>query len=550
MTNKSELGFPIEWQSEEDKKEVWSRKQIADRYPDPVTPLFADVWFSNLGPAIKRMGDTLNILKKGFIPRYVIFNGYAYGNLDPRNMSKLKLVRLLFQLYHKAHYTEKNYKAEMEVPHLRRVVQLQSFDLKKASIAELDSHLSRLEKTFEDWMVSQNITFFFTEIAIKIFGVMTRLLFGKSDTKLYLKLTAGFENESVIMNREMARLATLVRNNKNKILFEKYSGIELLRKIKPERSLVNFRKEFNVFLDSHGIRTTHWDFVYPTWKEAPEIVLDLIKGFVADPAKLEDKLKAQKSERKNAIKTIKLSFQKSFWKRPLQGHYFKWMDLAQRYTILKERRQVNMYKVWYPIRLTVQQIGKRLLKTSVVGKDSDTFFLRRKELSEIIAVLKTNKVTLSWEKSYKDLIDKRREAWSKQFELEPPIIMRRGSVTKVKKTQKGKELKGTPASAGVAISKSNIILTPRELGEFRQGDILVTKYTNPSWTPLFGSASGVVTEAGGVLSHAAIVAREYSIPAVVGLHKATKLIKNQEIITVDGNSGVVSKNLSSKTTEV
>lgn len=78
-----------------------------------------------------------------------------------------------------------------------------------------------------------------------------------------------------------------------------------------------------------------------------------------------------------------------------------------------------------------------------------------------------------------------------------------------------------------------------EAGKLKPGDVLVTETTAPPWTPLFASASAVVTDAGGVLSHCAVVAREYCIPAVVGTGEATALLRDGQVIEVDGDAGVV-----------
>lgn len=100
-------------------------------------------------------------------------------------------------------------------------------------------------------------------------------------------------------------------------------------------------------------------------------------------------------------------------------------------------------------------------------------------------------------------------------------------------------LKGTPASQGTATGTARVITSLDNLDAFQPSDILVTIATSPSWTPLIHTASAIVTEFGGSLSHAAIVSREYGIPAVVGIKNATKKIKSGSTIKVDGTNGTV-----------
>ena len=100
-------------------------------------------------------------------------------------------------------------------------------------------------------------------------------------------------------------------------------------------------------------------------------------------------------------------------------------------------------------------------------------------------------------------------------------------------------IKGIAGSPGQFTGRAIIIRSLTQVKRFKPGDILVTEATNPSWTPLIHAASAVVTDLGGALSHAAIVCREYGIPAVVGTKNATKQIKNGAIIIVNGDNGVV-----------
>jgi pyruvate,water dikinase len=100
-------------------------------------------------------------------------------------------------------------------------------------------------------------------------------------------------------------------------------------------------------------------------------------------------------------------------------------------------------------------------------------------------------------------------------------------------------LHGRPASAGTAYGPARIVRGPEDFDRVRRGDVLVCRFTDPAWTPLFGVVAAVVTEIGGPLSHAAIVAREQRIPAVVGVADATSLLTDGSRTTVDGTTGTV-----------
>ena len=103
----------------------------------------------------------------------------------------------------------------------------------------------------------------------------------------------------------------------------------------------------------------------------------------------------------------------------------------------------------------------------------------------------------------------------------------------------GSGMTGVAASPGVTSGPVRVIAGPAEFKRLRPGDVLVCQATDPAWTPLFASASAVVAETGGLLSHAAIVAREYGIPAVLGVLEATTRLHDGQVVTVDGGAGRV-----------
>lgn len=102
-----------------------------------------------------------------------------------------------------------------------------------------------------------------------------------------------------------------------------------------------------------------------------------------------------------------------------------------------------------------------------------------------------------------------------------------------------KIIKGIPASSGEVRGKVRVILSPEDFSKFEAGEILVTRSTNPEWTPLLAVAKAVITDTGGALCHAAIVSREYGIPAVVGTQNATGILKDGQTIEVSGSEGLI-----------
>jgi pyruvate,water dikinase len=118
--------------------------------------------------------------------------------------------------------------------------------------------------------------------------------------------------------------------------------------------------------------------------------------------------------------------------------------------------------------------------------------------------------------------------------------MFKGEMTPPNTSQReANRVKGVAGSAGVARGTARVIRSLAEAGKLQPGDVLVAAATEPPWTPLFATASAIVTDVGGVLSHSAVVAREYRIPAVVGTGHATTTFEDGQLLEVDGNAGIV-----------
>ena len=114
-----------------------------------------------------------------------------------------------------------------------------------------------------------------------------------------------------------------------------------------------------------------------------------------------------------------------------------------------------------------------------------------------------------------------------------------GIILKVKLKNTKMIVKGTPASQGKVKGIGRVVISLDKIDKFKKGDILVTRATSPSWTPFIHASSGVITEFGSSLSHAAIISREYGKPAVVGVKDATELIKDGQTIEMDATNGVI-----------
>ena len=174
----------------------------------------------------------------------------------------------------------------------------------------------------------------------------------------------------------------------------------------------------------------------------------------------------------------------------------------------------------------------RLVQARVLREKEDIFFLTFQELHDVV---RTNQVD-------DQLIHRRKDAFRSYQALTPPRVLTSDGEVLAGAYRRDDlpagALAGLPVSAGAVEGRARVILDMAE-ADLEAGDILVTTCTDPSWSPLFVAITGLVTEVGGLMTHGAVIAREYGLPAVVGVEHATRLIRDGQRIRVHGTDGYV-----------
>jgi pyruvate,water dikinase len=208
------------------------------------------------------------------------------------------------------------------------------------------------------------------------------------------------------------------------------------------------------------------------------------------------------------------------------------IDLIRNFIGYREYPKYSMINRYFIYKQAILKEADQLVRAGVIHEKEDIYYLTFEELRE---VTRTNKP------DYR-LISKRKEEHNLYEKLTPPrVITSDGEIVagKYKRDNlpEGAVL-GLPVSSGMIEGRARVILNLED-ANLEEGDILVTTYTDPSWTPLFVSIKGLITEVGGLMTHGAVIAREYGLPAVVGVEDATRLIKDRQRIRVNGTEGYV-----------
>jgi pyruvate,water dikinase len=211
------------------------------------------------------------------------------------------------------------------------------------------------------------------------------------------------------------------------------------------------------------------------------------------------------------------------------------ITLSRKFLALREDLRFGLDKVFYRLRRLLLAIGQHdQLKLMREFKDS-IFFL---ELNELRGLL-NQEVAID---DFVSLVRTRMSDYDNCQNQSPPYYLKitGNDVISLEHAEcKGMTIQGVAASPGVAEGTARVIYSDKEFYKLKRGDILIAHNTDPGWTPLFLAISGIVVEIGGILNHCAIVAREYNIPAVVGIVNVTKQINDGQRVRVNGNTGTV-----------
>ncbi len=289
------------------------------------------------------------------------------------------------------------------------------------------------------------------------------------------------------------------------------------------------------FLDKYGMRCIgEIDITRPRWSERPDTLVPVILGNVKnfEPGAGERRFEQGRQEAWKKEQEL-LERVRGLPDGERKAEETKRMiDRVRTFIGYREYPKYGMVSRYFVYKRALLEEAERLVQAHVLREKEDISYLTLQELHDVV---RTNQVD-------DQLIHQRKDAFRSYQTLTPPRVLtsdgeviagayRRDDVP-------AGALVGLPVSAGIIEGRARVIHDMAE-ADLEVGDILVTPYTDPSWTPLFVAITGLVTEVGGLMTHGAVIAREYGLPAVVGVEQATLLITNGQRIRVDGTDGYV-----------
>ncbi|WP_030796904.1 rifamycin-inactivating phosphotransferase [Streptomyces sp. NRRL S-337] len=295
------------------------------------------------------------------------------------------------------------------------------------------------------------------------------------------------------------------------------------------------RDAIEAYLDRYGMRCVgEIDITRPRWRECPTtlvpVILDNVRNFEPGAAERRFEEGRQKAQRKEQDVLSRLRALPDGDRKADETK--RMIDRVRTFIGYREYPKYGIVSRYFVYKQALMAEAERLVRANLLPEKEDVFYLTFQEFHDVV---RSHQVE-------NQLIQQRKDAFRSYHALTPPRVL----------TSEGEALTGAyrrddvpagaliglPVSAGTVEGRARVILDMAE-ADLEAGDILVTAFTDPSWSPLFVGITGLVTEVGGLMTHGAVIAREYGLPAVVGVEQATRLIRDGQRIRVHGTGGYV-----------
>ena len=429
----------------------------------------------------------------------------------------------------------------------QHIAYFESSDLRGMSLDQLRAHLAEALKRGERMGALHGVVLPML-FAMSQFEELYCELFEGATTLDALRLTQGFDNKTMEGDRALWRLSRAARSTPEvRAILSGHAAGDVIPALEKSSASQQFLADLRSWLAQYGQRLNSvFALGEPSWIEDPTPAIQNLQAYVAQPdLRPEMESAALVAEREKAVAEARAKL--TGYPQPVVARFETLLKAAQVATVVHEDHNFWIdQRMFYHVRRLIIEFGQRLAQAGTLEAVNDVFYLMPDELQNGRDV------------PMKRLVQERKAEMERFSRVTPPPML--GTMPAFEMTDGGSmiralfkgemspantgngeanKVKGVAGSAGVARGTARVIHSLAEAGKLQPGDVLVAISTEPPWTPLFATASAIVTDAGGVLCHSAVVAREYRIPAVVGAGHATSTFHDGQLLEVDGDAGTV-----------
>lgn len=547
--------FPVTWERPDDASLFWQIERL--HWPDPMTPMdfaFMRAAHVQFNWAFASYGVPLR-----YTPRHINYRWYFSVNpsIDDLALMPAMMQAGLANLEATIPRLRDLWNDEW-LPEVRQILDAwERFDLAGASMPELLEHFSAtIDRHERVWQIHFLQTFP-VYMAMSAFDDLYQDLFGTENGLDAYRLMQGLDNKTVAMGRAFWRLSRQVLASPTlRVALDEPDASSVIARLNESGEGRAFLAAFDAFLNEFGRRGDQLGVSFVSWREDPSQAIRQLQEYVSQPdLNAEAEMAALAADREQALATARAAL--AGYPRPVIEQFESMLASAQQATIISEDHNYYIdFGAIYQVRQVILEFGRRFTAAGVLADPRDVFMLTPDELRETAEQLPhvnrhTRVAVRTAEMEHFRRIAAPPALGTPPAAPPPDDPLSRtigkffGSPMPEPETSNGAlVIHGGSGSPGKARGVARVILSLADAGRLTKGDILIAPTTAPAWTPLFATAGAVVTDTGGVLSHSAVVAREYRIPAVVGAGIATTVIQDGDMIEVDGDNGVVRVNQS------
>ena len=540
--------FPITWEPLDDARLFWFRDQL--HLPEPITPLdedFARCVYAGMSAFFEAYEVPLRVRSRRF-------NTYFYWAVVPviappdelANQSKRSDEAVSGVMVRLAEVWRDEVFPEVK----RHLSFWEEFDLTAATTPALLDHLAETVTRYQRIWVLHFRVVMPKHIVISTFDDLYRDLLGNQTAFDAYQLLRGFDNKTLEAERALWRLRReALAHPEVRNILEENAESSVLTFLEATAEGRDFVTKLRAYLDEYGRQCGKpFQVSEPSWIEDPTPAIKILKDDIGrldrDP---EAELATLAADRERLVAEARDRLRSR--PRSLLSQFDTLLTAAQEAAVVSEDHNYWIdFRAAYQVRRVLLEFGRRFVANGALDTVNDVFCLTLDELRETAAALPR--------------IDRRPLVAGRQAELQyfravhPPAVIGTLPSEPAPDTPLGRAaskflgtapaissdptvLRGNAGSPGSVRGPAKVLRSLSDASKLRRGDVLVAETTSAPWTALFATAAAIVTDAGGILSHCAVVAREYGIPAVVGTGNASTTLRDGQIVEVDGDNGIV-----------
>lgn len=546
---------------------VYTRGNVGEVFPDPVTPLTADHTWHGAGDTgirefMSRFTIDLDEIDDGNKLMFEIFGGYMYLNLSVARLMGARSSGMTPEMVDMGFFGSSSalppYKprAKDEDPEICARVDALMFSWMTATDFPIIEELTEIVEnvvserpdfsSISDEALIQRMRDMMPLFA-RIFsahsevsaaasvtmGAITGLTLGMGKPGLDLRISGGLGDvASASPSFALWELSRIIRSSEELTsVFD--DGMDGLEDRISELNHADFNTNFEIFLNDFGSRgPNEWELRSQTWQTHPHLVLAILERMRLSPDDQNPRSRHKEAQERSAEALSELR-EMVKGDETSAGTLEIAVTSSSIFIPAREQAKTIIVKIVHEVRLAALELGKRLVESGKLAKQSHIFMLQDKDLEKAISDGMSKEAT------------EREAKYLELFELTPPFWFvdevpdENDWIGEKIELSTRKIVQGMGGSAGIATGRARIIHDPTKPDALEPGDILVAPITDPSWTPLFVPAAAVVVDVGATMSHAVIVSRELGIPCVVSATGATSRIPDGAQIRVNGDTGTV-----------